>query len=58
MLAGGAGGRETADVSEGPLVVLGGTFDPPHVGHLVLAECARWQVGATRVLFVPAGDPY
>lgn len=42
----------------GPLVVFGGTFDPPHVGHLVLAECARWQVGAERVLFVPAGDPY
>lgn len=58
MLAGWAGRRETADVGEGPLVVLGGTFDPPHVGHLVLAECARWQVGATRVLFVPAGDPY
>lgn len=41
-----------------PLVVLGGTFDPPHVGHLVLAECARVQFGARAVLFLVAGDPY
>ncbi|GIW19482.1 MAG: nicotinate-nicotinamide nucleotide adenylyltransferase [Tepidiforma sp.] len=42
----------------GPLVILGGTFDPPHIGHLVLGECARWQFGAAQVLFIPAGDPY
>jgi nicotinate-nucleotide adenylyltransferase len=41
-----------------PLLILGGTFDPPHVGHLVLAECARWQFGCRRVLFIPAGEPY
>lgn len=40
------------------IAVLGGTFDPPHIGHLVLAECVRWQFGCERVLFVPAGDPY
>ncbi|GIW13742.1 MAG: putative nicotinate-nucleotide adenylyltransferase [Tepidiforma sp.] len=45
-------------MNRGPVVVFGGTFDPPHVGHLVLAECARWQFGAALVLFVPAGDPY
>ncbi len=45
-------------MARGPLVILGGTFDPPHVGHLVLGECARWQFGAVRVLFIPAGDPY
>ena len=43
---------------EPPLLILGGTFDPPHIGHLVLAECARAQLGATRVVFIPAGDPY
>jgi nicotinate-nucleotide adenylyltransferase len=37
--------------------VLGGTFDPPHIGHLVLAETARVQLALDRVLFVPVGQP-
>ncbi len=37
--------------------ILGGTFDPPHLGHLVLAEYAVEALGLSRVLFVPAGDP-
>src|SRR4051812_22503668 len=39
------------------LGVLGGTFDPPHLGHLVLAEYALESLGLTQVLFAPAGDP-
>ena len=39
------------------LALLGGTFDPVHLGHLVLAEVARDQLRLDRVLFVPAGDP-
>lgn len=41
-----------------PLVLVGGTFDPPHIGHLVLAECARVQLGARFAIFLPAGDPW
>ena len=35
--------------------VLGGTFDPIHIGHLVAAEEVRAQLGLDRVVFVPAG---
>jgi nicotinate-nucleotide adenylyltransferase len=34
-----------------------GTFNPPHVGHLMLAECAREQYQLERVVFVPSGRP-
>ena len=37
--------------------ILGGTFDPPHIGHLILAEEAYHQLHLNRVYFVPAGDP-
>jgi nicotinate-nucleotide adenylyltransferase len=45
-------------VDAGPLALLGGTFDPPHIGHLFLAECSRAQFSARQVLFLPAGQPY
>lgn len=37
--------------------VFGGTFDPPHIGHLALAESARDELGLDRVLFIPAAEP-
>jgi nicotinate-nucleotide adenylyltransferase len=38
--------------------ILGGTFDPVHVGHLMDASAARHQLGLDRVLVVPARDPW
>ena len=38
--------------------VLGGTFDPVHIGHLAMAEEARLQLKLDRVLFVPVGQPW
>jgi nicotinate-nucleotide adenylyltransferase len=38
--------------------LLGGTFDPPHVGHLVVAECARVELGLDEVRLLVAGDPW
>lgn len=37
--------------------VMGGTFDPIHIGHLVTAEAVRMEFGLEQVLFIPAGDP-
>ena len=37
--------------------VLGGSFNPPHLGHLFMADRAREQHGLDRVLFVPALHP-
>lgn len=36
------------------LGLLGGTFDPPHYGHLVAAQEAAWQLHLDGVLFLPA----
>jgi nicotinate-nucleotide adenylyltransferase len=38
--------------------VLGGTFDPAHVGHVVTATECRWELHLDQVLLVVAGDPW
>lgn len=37
--------------------ILGGTFNPPHLGHLICAQEAHEQLGLHRVLLMPAGVP-
>jgi nicotinate-nucleotide adenylyltransferase len=39
------------------LGLLGGTFNPPHIGHLVCARQALGQLGLDRVLLVPVREP-
>ena len=39
------------------LGILGGAFNPVHIGHLIVAESVREQLKLDNVFFVPAGDP-
>ncbi|SIS67192.1 nicotinate (nicotinamide) nucleotide adenylyltransferase [Alicyclobacillus vulcanalis] len=39
------------------ILLFGGTFDPPHVGHLTMAQIAYEQMGADEVWWMPAAKP-
>lgn len=47
----------TGSSLRGAVGVMGGTFDPIHMGHLVIAETAREALSLDTMLFVPAGTP-
>jgi nicotinate-nucleotide adenylyltransferase len=36
--------------------ILGSAFNPPHLGHLALAQEALWQLGLEEVILMPTGD--
>jgi nicotinate (nicotinamide) nucleotide adenylyltransferase len=50
-------GLSPADDVPRRIGVLGGTFDPPHIGHLWLASLAAEAMDLQRVLFMPAAQP-
>ncbi len=51
----GAARRSSADIRR--LGIFGGSFDPPHVGHLIVAQSAAEQLALDLVIFVPAYYP-
>ncbi|MCM8787328.1 MAG: nicotinate-nucleotide adenylyltransferase [Candidatus Omnitrophica bacterium] len=37
--------------------ILGGTFNPPHIGHLILAQEAKEKLGLNKIFFIPTNIP-
>jgi nicotinate-nucleotide adenylyltransferase len=47
--------RDLSDIRR--IGIMGGTFDPVHIGHLFMAETAREVLNLDKVLFIPTGYP-
>lgn len=37
--------------------ILGGSFDPPHLGHIRLAQTAKDELGLSKIILIPSGTP-
>src|SRR5262249_50965220 len=51
------GARRRAPARVADIGILGGTFNPPHVGHLVMAQEALDQLGLDRIVLMPVAEP-
>src|SRR6202012_2578225 len=49
-------GPSTLDPQPMKLGLFGGSFDPVHLGHLLVAQAAREEAGLDRVYFIPAAQ--
>lgn len=54
---GGSQSAEPPKTDARSVILFGGTFDPPHVGHLTMAQIALEQTGVDEVWFLPAPSP-
>jgi len=59
LKATGTSAREQpgAPAAAGSIGILGGTFNPPHLGHLTVARCAREELALEHVMLMPAHIP-
>ncbi|MBK8550799.1 MAG: adenylyltransferase/cytidyltransferase family protein [Ignavibacteria bacterium] len=37
--------------------IFGGTFNPPHIAHSIVAESVRQQLHLDKIIFIPSGNP-
>jgi nicotinate-nucleotide adenylyltransferase len=49
--------RRKAGTASMRIAILGGSFNPVHYGHLLLAQEAAFAFGYDRIVFIPAGNP-